>query len=115
NQDVAVKQMHGDLAEREFMSEARVMVKLRPHGMGINTEKKFCEKLIPDVIMFFADNVVQLLGVCKQPPMLVIKFYQNGSLLDFLRRHKAAPLPPSIVLRILRGISGEPPLTPFMY
>lgn len=46
----------------EFLSEAQLMCSLRPH-----------------------DNVIQILGVCSQPLAIVTKYYENGSLLNWIQ------------------------------
>ncbi|XP_066999606.1 tyrosine-protein kinase Btk isoform X2 [Anabrus simplex] len=66
--DVAVKMMkEGTMSEDDFIEEAKVMTKLQHQ------------------------NLVQLYGVCSKhrPIYIVTEYMRHGSLLNYLRRHKA--------------------------
>jgi len=84
NQQVAVKKVIGELSDAQleaFSAEADLLSNLRPHR-----------------------NVVLFLGVCIEPLCIVIEFYKNGSLLDYL--HSSKPLTPKLTLNILQGIAA---------
>jgi len=81
NQEVAVKMMKGELAISEFMEEAQLMLRLRPH-----------------------DNVVLFLGVCKDPFCVVLKYYAMGSLYRYLKSEE--PMKWGLQLKIMKGIAA---------
>jgi serine/threonine protein kinase len=84
NQAVAVKKISGTFTAKQldaFMAEAELMSKLRPH-----------------------ENIIQFLGVVSSnPPAIVTKYYELGSLLQFLQNKSLAE---STVIGILKGISA---------
>ena len=83
NQEVAVKQIPSNLNQKEFLAEVNLMRKLRPH-----------------------DNVVQLLGVCTHPQLLIVtRFYSNGSLLNFIENQQSS-LDRQLLLKVLCGITA---------
>jgi len=82
NVTVAVKKISSELTTvGDFVAEASLMCNLRPH-----------------------DNVVQLLAVCKEPPAVVMKFYANGSLLQYIYNTKR--LTKIDFFTILKGIAA---------
>eukprot|EP01114_Cavostelium_apophysatum_P012180 TRINITY_DN2702_c0_g3_i1.p1 TRINITY_DN2702_c0_g3~~TRINITY_DN2702_c0_g3_i1.p1 ORF type:complete len:801 (-),score=165.69 TRINITY_DN2702_c0_g3_i1:48-2450(-) len=83
NHDVAVKQIRkvDSISLQAFIEEAQVMLRLRPHG-----------------------NIVQLLGICRNPPAIVMRFYENGSLLGYLQDNPN--LPWKFKLEVMSGIAA---------
>jgi len=84
-QQVAVKQLlNANLLSEEdfnnFFAEARIMAELRPHT-----------------------NVQQLFGVCNDPVALVTKFYENGSLTDYMKHNQ---LSIQIQFKIIKGMTA---------
>jgi len=80
---VAVKKLPGELTEEqldEFVKEAAIMSKLRPH-----------------------DNVIQFLGVCQNPAAIVTKFYELGSLAVYITTNKVSE---KTMFKMLQGISA---------
>lgn len=95
--EVAVKQMHAcetDEDFAEFHREAWIMSGLK------------------------SPYLVSLLGVCLEPPMLVMEFLPFGSLYSFLQKRKGQPLDPAFRRRIALDValgmsvleSSAPPL-----
>eukprot|EP01114_Cavostelium_apophysatum_P015196 TRINITY_DN4096_c0_g1_i1.p1 TRINITY_DN4096_c0_g1~~TRINITY_DN4096_c0_g1_i1.p1 ORF type:complete len:789 (+),score=95.98 TRINITY_DN4096_c0_g1_i1:134-2500(+) len=81
NQTVAVKKVKQGVDTTDFMEEANLMLKLRPH-----------------------ENVVQLLGVCSDPLCIVLKYYENGSLHRYLRN--TASVAWNIKVGVMKGIAA---------
>jgi len=81
NQDVAVKKMLGTFSKQQFeafLAEAEIMSKLRPH-----------------------ENVIQFLGVSNSnPPAIVTKYYELGSLLQYKVVEEAT------MIGVLKGIAA---------
>lgn len=48
--------------------------------------------------------MVQLLGVCKEPLSIVVAYYQNGSLKDYLKSHNNIPWVQK--LQIMHGVAA---------
>jgi predicted Ser/Thr protein kinase len=83
NASVACKKILGDLQPKqlkEFFAEAELMSSLRPH-----------------------ENVIQLLGISMNPPCIITKFYENGSLLNLLKKRE---LSLKENFKILKGIAA---------
>lgn len=83
--DVAIKKVIEVLSPEQmqhFLQEADLMSKIRPH-----------------------DNIVQLIGVCRDPPVIVTRYYANGSLNAYLKRCKTN-IPQHVIIKILKGISA---------
>lgn len=78
---VAVKLIITETNKDEFLAEAELMHHMRPH-----------------------ENVMQLLGVCSQPVAIVSKFYENGSLLDWIISGKE--MGTSMIVKVLKGIAA---------
>ena len=47
--------------------------------------------------------MIQLLGVCIAPPMIITQYYPNGNLLSFMQKEKVTP---ADTLRLLEGIAA---------
>lgn len=45
-----------------------------------------------------------MLGVTRNPPMIVTKFHPNGSLLNYLRKQQSIPMP--TLLNFLKGVAA---------
>lgn len=83
NQSVAIKRSINENAVslESFMSETKLMMRIRVH-----------------------ENVVLFMGICKNPTCIVLKYYENGCLLNFLRsNHK---LPWSLQLKLMKGVAA---------
>jgi len=63
-----------------FFEEAKIMAGIRPHT-----------------------NVQQMLGICVEPLALVTKFYENGSLISYLKKNQ---LSSKIQFTIIKGITA---------
>jgi tRNA A-37 threonylcarbamoyl transferase component Bud32 len=84
NQQVAVKKFLDQLTEKQredFVSECELIANIRPH-----------------------EHVIQLLGICTEPYAIVVKYYEEGSLFDYLESGK--PISPSEVIELLKGIAA---------
>jgi len=83
---VAIKKVHDGVKQAaidDFMKEVHLMQQIRPHS-----------------------NVVQFLGVCMDPLMLVTEFLERGSLYHFLRKEEAANLTQAQTQDIIKGIAS---------
>lgn len=83
--DVAVKKVIETMSEeqmKKFLHEADLMSKIRPHN-----------------------NIVQFIGVCREPPVIITRYYPNGSLNAYLKRYGTS-IPNYIVIKILKGITA---------
>ncbi len=82
--DVAVKEMIGNniepKEEEEFWKEALTLVQLSPHP-----------------------NVIDLIGVCRQPPMIVTTFMHKGSLVGLLQNESISD---EFAVEISKGIAA---------
>eukprot|EP01114_Cavostelium_apophysatum_P021104 TRINITY_DN7266_c0_g1_i1.p1 TRINITY_DN7266_c0_g1~~TRINITY_DN7266_c0_g1_i1.p1 ORF type:complete len:488 (-),score=59.73 TRINITY_DN7266_c0_g1_i1:14-1477(-) len=64
NHDVAVKKIRPDMNTDDFLKEASILQHLRPHP-----------------------NVIQLYGVCREPLCIIVQYYENGGLKEYLQTH----------------------------
>lgn len=50
------------------------------------------------------ENVIQFLGVCLDPLVIVTKYYENGSLLSLVR--SKTPISEELLRKLLKGIAA---------
>eukprot|EP00027_Filamoeba_sp_ATCC50430_P014974 CAMPEP_0168571928 /NCGR_PEP_ID=MMETSP0413-20121227/17640_1 /TAXON_ID=136452 /ORGANISM="Filamoeba nolandi, Strain NC-AS-23-1" /LENGTH=293 /DNA_ID=CAMNT_0008604899 /DNA_START=154 /DNA_END=1035 /DNA_ORIENTATION=- len=84
--DVAIKRVQADVTEeniKEFLLEASLMKKIRPHS-----------------------NVVQFLGICLHPLVIVTECMEKGSLYQYLRTEEGKNMKNDQMLSIIRGIAS---------
>eukprot|EP01118_Nematostelium_gracile_P007130 TRINITY_DN2304_c0_g1_i1.p1 TRINITY_DN2304_c0_g1~~TRINITY_DN2304_c0_g1_i1.p1 ORF type:complete len:531 (-),score=133.00 TRINITY_DN2304_c0_g1_i1:70-1662(-) len=84
NQNVAVKKFLDQITDeqkQEFIAECELIANIRPH-----------------------ENVIQLLGISTEPYSIVVKYYEEGSLYNYIE--KGNPLPEKEIISLLKGIAA---------
>jgi len=84
NAPVIVKKikLEDEQSRKEFLEEAKLIKQIRPHP-----------------------NVVQFLGVCEEPLMIVNEYLEGGSMERYLD-NQTSPLPNSTVISLIKGIAS---------
>lgn len=83
---VAIKKVHNDVKEQnvqDFLKEAALMKKIRPHT-----------------------NVVQFLGICSNPLVIVTEYLEKGSLYHYLRTEEGKTMSKKQMMDIIKGVAS---------